>query len=330
MPLSNVSQDPPLIALIEQRLTESPFIDDKDALLEAVRKSPSLRHGDIDRWLSSLARIACHDPSSISLSGRYVGIESDKSTADAAALGDNMMQLAPWRKGPFRIGPIEIDSEWRCDLKWQRFAERIDPLIGRRVLDVGGGNGYYSWRMRGAGAAAVLNIDPTTLFLMQFLAIDRFVRETEVAMLPITLEALPSIEPFDTTFSMGVLYHRRDPIAHLRQLADTLRSDGQLVLETLVIPGDRDSCLIPDDRYARMRNVWFLPSVDMLKVWLARSGFTDIALLDISYTTSNEQRSTDWMSFDSLAETLDPSNSEKTIEGHPRPLRAVLAARKKR
>jgi tRNA (mo5U34)-methyltransferase len=75
-----------------------------------------------------------------------------------------------------------------------------------------------------------------------------------------------------------------------------------------------------------MRNVWLLPTIAELTTWLQRSGFTDIDVIDQSTTSINEQRSTEWMTFGSLAEALDPSDPSQTIEGWPAPQRAVVLA----
>ena len=75
-----------------------------------------------------------------------------------------------------------------------------------------------------------------------------------------------------------------------------------------------------------MRNVWLLPSVDELLTWLDRTGFSNVAIADRSITSTDEQRATDWMEFESLEAALDPSNPELTVEGWPRPHRVVLTA----
>jgi tRNA (mo5U34)-methyltransferase len=49
-------------------------------------------------------------------------------------------------------------------------------------------------------------------------------------------------------------------------------------------------------------------------------------MVDISTTSIEEQRSTDWMTFESLEDFLDPNDHSKTIEGHPAPTRAVFLA----
>src|SRR5690606_179086 len=124
-----------------------------------------------------------------------------------------LRQLMPWRKGPFRLFGVEVDTEWRSDWKWQRIAPHISSLDGRSVLDVGCGSGYHCWRMWAAGARQVVGIDPTLLYLFQFLVLKRYQLQAPVWYAPVRLEEMPAIgQYFDTVFSMGVLYHRRSPL----------------------------------------------------------------------------------------------------------------------
>ena len=126
---------------------------------------------------------------------------------------------------------------------------------------------------------------------------------------------------------MGVLYHRRSPIDHLYELQGCLRPGGELILETLVIDGALDQVLVPKGRYAKMPNVWFIPTCDTLVLWMQRCGFRDVRVIDVSKTTTDEQRSTQWMQFHSLSSFLDPENSEMTCEGLPAPKRAIFLAK---
>ena len=198
---------------------------------------------------------------------------------------------------------------------------------GEKVLDVGCGNGYHCWRMLGSGASEVVGIDPTPLFVVQFWAIQKYLQRPNIHVLPLGVESIPEkIRAFDTVFSMGILYHRRSPFDHLTQLRDCLVSGGELVLETLVVEGGADTVFVPKGRYARMGNVWCLPSTQALELWLAKVGFKDIRTVDVSRTTIEEQRQTDWMQFHSLQQFLDPDDPNKTIEGHPGPIRATLVA----
>jgi len=283
----------------------------------------------LERWVESLEAI-CSTRMSAATHGDFKRWQEVLLALETAAPADRkalLLQLAPWRKGPFNVGGVEIDSEWRSDLKWSRVADRIEPLAGREVLDVGCGNGYYALEMRKAGANLVIGVDPTLLFVMQFVAVNQFVKDPAVFVLPLRLEELPPANnAFDTTFSMGVLYHQRSPVDHLRQLRTTLRPGGQLVLETIFMPGEESYACTPSDRYARMRNVWLLPTIAELTTWMRRSGYRDIEVVDTSITSIDEQRSTEWMSFESLREALDPDDPSRTIEGWPAPRRAVVTA----
>lgn len=283
-------------------------------------------HGNMAAWQQALTDLP--DVSASLTAAATVALRSD-SAVDQAAVAQALMGLHPWRKGPFDIFGVAIDCEWRSDWKWQRLLPHLAPLAERRVLDVGCGSGYHAWRMWEAGARWVLGIDPTLLYLHQFLVIKRYLPELPVWFAPVKMEELPgALGCFDTVFSMGVLYHRRDPLAHLAELAGALRAGGEVVLETLVVEGDEQTLLMPEDRYASMRNVWCLPSVPLLERWLRRSGFRQVRCVDVSVTTTSEQRSTDWMRFQSLADFLDPADNRRTCEGYPAPRRALLLAEK--
>ena len=237
------------------------------------------------------------------------------------------MALHPWRKGPMRIAGVTIDTEWRSDWKWQRIEPHIE-LRGHRVLDIGCGNGYYGWRMLGHGADFVLGLDPTLVYSMQWLACRHFAGETKNLVVPLGIEDLPvDAGGFDSVFSMGVLYHRKDPVRHLQRLASLARPGGQVVLETLVLEGQEKEVLEPPGRYARMRNVHAVPTVPMLLDWVNSAGLERARVVDVSRTLTAEQRSTAWMTFESLEQCLDPDDDCKTIEGHPAPVRAALVAR---
>ncbi|MGV3344449.1 tRNA 5-methoxyuridine(34)/uridine 5-oxyacetic acid(34) synthase CmoB [Enterobacteriaceae bacterium LUAb1] len=286
-------------------------------------------HGHFRHWEKSIEALPALTPQRLDLL-HGVSADSDELTpGQRDGIEKLLRNLMPWRKGPFSLYGTTIDTEWRSDWKWQRLLPHIAPLTGRTVLDVGCGSGYHMWRMAGAGAQQVIGIDPMQLFLCQFEAVRKLLGDDQrVHLLPLAIEQLPELEAFDTVFSMGVLYHRRSPLDHLLQLKNQLVSDGELVLETLVIEGDKNSVLVPGERYAQMRNVYFIPSALALKAWLEKCGFTDVRIVDQAVTTIDEQRKTDWILTHSLAAFLDPADASKTIEGYPAPLRAVLIARK--
>ncbi len=287
------------------------------------------RHGDYARWQKALGQLPSVIPSTINLANDRIQIGSDEdlNAQQHQALEQTLREFHPWRKGPFELFGLHIDTEWRSDWKWARLANEISSLQGKRVLDIGSSNGYYGLRMIGAGAGMVLGIDPTMVYVMQHLALMRYLPDIPLWVLPLRLEQLPATAAaFDTVFSMGVLYHLRDPIGHLDDMRKRLRTGGELVLETLVVEGDEHTVLVPEGRYARMRNVWFLPSTAMLTCWLQRCGFNQVGVVDVSDTTVDEQHSTDWMRFESLAACLDENDPSLTVEGYPAPKRAVITA----
>lgn len=287
------------------------------------------RHGDLEKWQAVLDQLPALVPSSFDLNSDTVriGTADDLKKMDQSALIELFQKFHPWRKGPFDLFGIHIDTEWRSDWKWQRVAPHISDLTGRTVLDVGCGSGYHCWRMRGAGAELVIGIDPTLVFNMQYQTMARYLPEEPVYVLPIGIDDVPpDLRAFDTVFSMGILYHRRSPIDHLYELRDCLVKGGELVLETLVIEGEGGEVLMPEDRYAQMRNVWFIPTVATLEGWLRRCGYKNIRTVDVNVTSLEEQRATEWMHFQSLEDFLDPNDHSKTIEGYPAPRRATIVA----
>ena len=291
----------------------------------------SKRHGDLDLWMLTLQQLPEVQASSYDLnaSAIRVGTSDDISTSDKTHLTESLQIFHPWRKGPFDLFGVHIDTEWRSDLKWDRLSSVIEPLAGRRVLDIGCGSGYHCWRMLGAGARLAVGIDPFLLYVMQYQAIRSFIGDLPAYVLPLGVEALPdNLEGFDTVFSMGVLYHRRSPFDHLQRIKSLLRVGGEIVLETLVIEGGDQEVLVPKGRYAKMRNVWFIPSPNALLGWLERCGFKDITLVDVSATTVEEQRATPWMRFESLKDYLQPDDVSRTIEGYPAPRRAIITAKR--
>ncbi|TNF99701.1 MAG: tRNA 5-methoxyuridine(34)/uridine 5-oxyacetic acid(34) synthase CmoB [Gammaproteobacteria bacterium] len=285
-------------------------------------------HGDMKKWQSALHALPDIAADTINFTSDAVSITTDIDHDLQSQIKTSLQTLHPWRKGPFDIHGIYIDTEWRSYLKWNRLISHIEPLKDRRVLDIGCGNGYYLWRMLGEGVQCAIGIDPTQLFAMQFQAVRHFAgKDHPITVLPIGIEHLPlGGKAFDTVFSMGVIYHRRDPNEHIDQLKSLLRPGGELVLETLVINADHAVVLHPEDRYAQMRNVWNIPSPAKLLEWFKDCGMSDARIVDVTATTTNEQRSTEWMYFQSLSDFLDPDNPGHTVEGYPAPVRAIAIA----
>lgn len=305
----------------------------------AQKKAAQQVLGDGPRWLSAIAELEKLGPAL--LHAAMVAPRLTSAEAVATAQGPDfvkrqLLELCPWRKGPFDVFGVSLDAEWRCDRKWARVNGAVS-FAGKTLLDVGSGNGYYLLRALGAGARAVLGIDPTWLYVAQFAALRRSYQPQAVTeaslpawVLPLALEDVPQTARLDAdvVLSMGVLYHRKSPIEHLEALRPHVREGGTLVLETLVVPGDERTVLVPKDRYAAMRNVWMIPSVAAACLWLSRCGYRDVQVVDVTPTSPDEQRATEFMTSASLCDFLDPQNPALTIEGYPAPMRAIFLARR--
>lgn len=303
-----------------------------EALLAEKECFISQVDGNARRLLPLLEKLPPLDEVEIDLDSDTIriGDEADIEPQQAEALRDILMEFRHWRKGPFKIFGIEVDSEWRSDLKWNRIKEQIAPLAGRRILDVGSSCGYYLFRMAPSRPRLALGLEPYAPFYCQYLLLQRLIDEPSVHCWPLKLEELPAMtDCFDSVFHMGVLSHQRAPIDALKQLAGLLRKGGELVLETLIIEGEGEWAFCPPKRYAKMHNVFFLPTVACLRGWLERAGFDNIRCIDRTWTSAEEQRQTEWIKSESLDAFLDPSDPRKTVEGHPAPLRAVLLAERR-
>ncbi len=288
-------------------------------------------HGDERRWEAALDALSEINCDRVDMRSGVITISSDQQMSDSSReqIKGELEAFIPWRKGPFDIHGVFIDTEWRSDWKWRRLEKHIQPLDERIVLDVGCGSGYHAWRMADAGAGLVIGIDPGRLFFYQYKVIKHFLYPISYPfyMLPFGIQHVPkNLQAFDTVFSMGILYHRKSPFEHLQELKNCLRPGGELVLETIVIDGGEGMTLVPRERYAKMRNVWFIPSVPTLVMWMRRVGLKNIRVVDVSVTTTEEQRSTEWMRFESLSDFLDPDDTSRTVEGYPAPKRAIILA----
>ena len=325
-------------ALRRELLTSAPRLEVLRQYLDGAAAGllATAKHGHLERWLCAAAELeqlaqeypAQEAESRLRLHQAAVQLGlAPRAAADRERAVQALQRLSPWRKGPFQVAGVHVDSEWRSNLKWERVAAAVD-VRDRSVLDVGCGNGYYCYRALGAGARCAIGIDPSELYTVQFLATRHFAAAVPAWVLPLRLEDIDTpLACFDTVLSMGVLYHRPSPFEHLRDLRLALKPGGVLVLETLVIDGGPREVLVPAGRYAGMRNVYFLPSCTALQSWLRRAGFDDPQVADLAPTTPEEQRTTVWSPGQSLADALDPEREGYTVEGEPAPLRALVVAR---
>lgn len=300
-----------------------------ETLIQKKRAFLDQAKGNFLKFRKIVEKIQDHVPSVIDLDNRVVtiGNPADLNPEASKALYHSLDRLGPWRKGPFNLFGIHIDSEWQSWMKWERLFPHIKSLKGRRILDIGASNGYYMFRAAAQDPLMVLGLEPQSYFYFQYLAIQKFLKQGNVFCLPIPHDELPKTDRyFDTVFCMGVLYHRPSPVEMLREIHDSMKKGGELVLENLILETRENICLFPRDRYAKMRNVYFIPDYLSMESWLLRAGFINVRCVDIAKTSPEEQRKTRWIQTESLKDFLDPDDPDKTVEGYPAPVRAIFLA----
>lgn len=254
------------------------------------------------------------------------GLDSSESHESFLAnLHDLLFALKPWRKGPFRFFDTEIQSEWNSAIKFNLIANHLN-INGKIVADIGCNNGYYMFRMLPFAPKKVVGFEPSAFCKAQFELINAFI-QSQIAFELLGIEDLAHYDStFDCIICLGVLYHRTNPIDCLKILKNALNAGGEIIVDTLIVDSHKEIALTPLI-YAKMKNVYFIPSVSAFENWLKRAGFKDIELLCTKKTTQNEQRKTDWICGESLSDFLDKSDENKTIEGYPAPIRAYFKAR---
>ena len=246
-----------------------------------------------------------------------------ENAIDSEQITSVAKMMMPWRKGPFDLFGLFIDTEWQSQLKYNLLRPHFN-LKGKRVADIGCNNGYYLFRMQEDEPASLVGFDPSSLYKTQFDFINHFVK-SDIKYELLGVEHVPFYEEkFDTIFCLGVLYHRSDPVAMLKQLFKGLDKEGEVILDTFMIDGDDEMALCPQGAYSKIPNIYFVPTIPALKNWCLRAGFSDFEVLETSVTDSNEQRKTEWMEGQSLEDFLDPDDSTKTVEGYPAPKRVYV------
>jgi len=259
-----------------------------------------------------------------------IGDASEVSTAEQAAIREQLKAFMPWRKGPFSIFGIDIDAEWRSEKKWQRVAPQLPDLRGKRIADIGCNNGYYMFRMSPQAPELVLGFEPSVQHYYCFKALNSMAGRSELDIDLLGVEHLSLFpECFDVIFLMGVIYHRPSPIDTLRDIYQALAPGGTLIVESQAIPGEDSMALFPDGTYAKVPGTYFVPTGVCLTNWMKKAGFADASLFCSHPMSSAEQRKTDWMVFESYSDFIEPGNPSLTVEGYPAPHRVFLKGTKK-
>ncbi len=259
-----------------------------------------------------------------------IGREDEVTASEKSDIIENLRCFMPWRKGPFSVFGIDIDAEWRSEKKWQRVQPALPDLEGKVVADIGCNNGYYMFRMSPKRPKLVLGFEPSVQHYYCFKALNAIAGCPELDIDLLGIEHLHFFESsFDVVLLMGILYHRPSPVDTLRDILVALQPGGTLIVESQGVPGKEPYALFPDKTYAKVPGTYFVPTGSCLVNWMKKAGFKDIDIFCSHPMSSNEQRQTEWMTFESYRDFLNPDNPALTIEGYPAPCRLFIKGRKK-
>lgn len=178
-------------------------------------------------------------------------------------------------------------------------------LTGKRVLDVGGWDGYWSFEALKRGAREVVCIDDFSDTLGSLTEEQRPKWETfdlcrealgysekvckriEMSVYDITEE---NVGRFDVVFFFGTLYHLKYPMYGLDKLSAIC--DGRIYIEGAVCDafsayrggfgrGYSDSIVAefyPDDQYGQNKGNWWAPSLGCMAAMVKAAGFHNVQM----------------------------------------------------
>ena len=260
-----------------------------------------------------------------------IGNGCERGEEEREFIRQQLKAFMPWRKGPFSVFGNLIDAEWQSNLKWDSLDGYLPDLSGQTIADIGCNNGYYMFRMAAHRPEFVLGLEPSVQHYYSFKALNAMAGCSNLEIDLLGVEHLSYFtECFDTIFLMGIIYHRPSPIDTLRDIITALKPGGTVILETQAIPGDDPVALFPNGTYAKVPGTYFVPTASCLYNWMKKAGYTNIELFASHPMTSEIQRQTEWMVFESYNDYIDPENSQKTVEGYPAPIRLFAKGEKKR
>lgn len=288
------------------------------------QRHTQLQNSSYESYQRSLEQAKGYIGGECDLSGTAPTVSGSLSIEQQAELKELLEVFIPWKKGPFNIFGEEVDSEWRSDIKWDRFVPHLGSLKGKVIADIGCHNGYFMFRMAEHQPSAVYGFEPVAKNFYNFQVLNSFFKQSMLHYELLGVEHTHFFpNAFDSIFCLGILYHHTDPIGLLRKLKLSLRKGGSLFIDCQGIAGDDPVAYVPQGKYAGARGIWFLPTLSCLTNWIRRAGFQSVEVIYSDQLDVKEQRASSWAPIKSLSEFLTPCLS-KTIEGHPAPHRFYL------
>lgn len=255
-----------------------------------------------------------------------IGTAAELNRDEQKKLSQHCHRFKPWKKGPWSLFGIDIDAEWRSNLKWQRL--KLNNLHGKKIADLGCHNGYFMFKLTTLNPSLVVGFEPNPRCYFNFHFLQRYAQIANIYFEPFGVAHLDNYPAyFDLVLCLGILYHHTDPIAILRHIHHSLAKGGRVIIDCQGINTASPMLLLPARRYAGATGIWYLPSPAALTHWLQRTNFHHLDFFYQDYLSPDEQRRTAWADIPSLADFIN-HKQHTTIEGYPAPWRMYVTATK--
>ena len=228
---------------------------------------------------------------------------------------ERIQRLADRVQSRFRYHTIELPDgsilpglqtvehlRWRLDM-----FELPEDLRGKRVLDVGAWDGWFSFECERRGAEVVA---------VDCIALDTFIEAKEllgskVEYLTLDVNELSSklLGTFDIVLFFGVLYHLRHPLLGLEKTVEL--STDLVLIESFVIQAEQRQIPQVMEFYERTElggqiDNWCGPSPECLMSMCRSAGFAQVDLLDITNQRASAICRRRWPEPDKIAAAAAP------------------------
>lgn len=156
-------------------------------------------------------------------------------------------------------------------------------LQGRRVLDIGAWDGWFSFALEKRGADVVaLDCVELETFVRARSLLESKVEFREMDVMDLSPSALGY---FDIVLFLGVLYHLKHPLLALEKVCELTR-DLAIVESHVSDAGARQSGIptlefYETDELGRQFDNWFGPTIDCLLAFCRTAGFARVELIDL-------------------------------------------------